>query len=424
MGAIVHLSSHHLEASARTTPKKILFRESTLRLFALETSQECYLSDRCESHDDNLQWRWAWRRPIRSGRELEKFNGLMDLLCNFRHGTGEDGWNFLLSNSNLFSVKSVRVAIDKCGIVPTSGTNPHDYVSTNTGCWKSVVKAGMEVHNMGFHFFEALSRKECYLSDRCESHDDNLQWRWAWRRPIKSGRELEEFNGLMDLLCFRHGTGEDGWNFLLSNSNLFSVKSVRVAIDKCGIVSTSGTNPHDYVSTNTGCWISIVKAGMEVHNMGFHFFEALSRKECYLSDRCESHDDNLQWRWAWRRPIKSGRELEEFNGLMDLLCFRHGTGEDGWNFLLSNSNLFSVKSVRVAIDKCGIVSTSRPTRWSSLIPSKFLIFVWRAERNRIPTRVELDLKGIDIPSILCPICDNELETVDHILAKCDWVSHL
>ncbi|PWA45529.1 reverse transcriptase zinc-binding domain-containing protein [Artemisia annua] len=65
-------------------------------------------------------------------------------------------------------------------------------------------------------------------------------------------------------------------------------------------------------------------------------------------------------------------------------------------------------------------STFRPTRWSSLIPSKVLIFVWRAERNRIPTRVELDLKGIDIPSILCPICDNELETVDHILAKCDW----
>jgi hypothetical protein len=117
-------------------------------------------------------------------------------------------------------------------------------------------------------------------------------------------------------------------------------------------------------------------------------------------------------------------ELEEFNVLMDLLYnFRHGTGENGWNLLLSNSNLFSVKSVRFAIDKCVIVSTSRPTRWSSLIPSKFLIFVWRAERNRIPTRVELDLKGIDIPSILCPIFETEFEIVDHILAKCDWVSY-
>ncbi|GJT78113.1 hypothetical protein Tco_1044838 [Tanacetum coccineum] len=37
------------------------------------------------------------------------------------------------------------------------GTKPHDYESTNNGCWKSIVKAGMEIHNMGFHFFEAFS---------------------------------------------------------------------------------------------------------------------------------------------------------------------------------------------------------------------------------------------------------------------------
>ncbi|GKA82055.1 hypothetical protein Tco_0788803 [Tanacetum coccineum] len=39
------------------------------------------------------------------------------------------------------------------------GTNPHDYESTNNGYRKSIVKAGMEIHNMGFHFFEAFGRK-------------------------------------------------------------------------------------------------------------------------------------------------------------------------------------------------------------------------------------------------------------------------
>ncbi|GKD25797.1 kinase-like domain, phloem protein 2-like protein [Tanacetum coccineum] len=39
------------------------------------------------------------------------------------------------------------------------GTNPHDYESTNNGYRKSIVNAGMEIHNMGFHFFEALGRK-------------------------------------------------------------------------------------------------------------------------------------------------------------------------------------------------------------------------------------------------------------------------
>lgn len=105
--------------------------------------------------------------------------------------------------------------------------------------------------------------------------------------------------------------------------------------------------------------------------------------------------------------------------------FRHGIGEDNWNFLLNNLNLFFDLLVRVALDKFwGLVSTSRPTRFSSLILSKVLVVVWRAERNRIPTLVELNLKGIGIPSILCPICDNDSRTVDHILAKWDWVSHL
>nr|GEX32906.1 cysteine-rich receptor-like protein kinase [Tanacetum cinerariifolium] len=39
---------------------------------------------------------WDWRRPIRSGRDMAGFDELMELLCNFRHGTGENGWNFLL----------------------------------------------------------------------------------------------------------------------------------------------------------------------------------------------------------------------------------------------------------------------------------------------------------------------------------------
>ncbi|GJS06574.1 hypothetical protein Tco_0363370 [Tanacetum coccineum] len=39
---------------------------------------------------------------------MAEFDELMELLCNFRHGTGEDGWNFLLSNSNLFYVKTVQ----------------------------------------------------------------------------------------------------------------------------------------------------------------------------------------------------------------------------------------------------------------------------------------------------------------------------
>ncbi|XP_071713623.1 uncharacterized protein [Rutidosis leptorrhynchoides] len=40
--------------------------------------------------------------------------------------------------------------------------------------------------------------------------------------------------------------------------------------------------------------------------------------------------------------------------------------------------------------------------------------------GRIPVRVELDKRGIDLDSVRCTVCDNDLETVEHILLKCSF----
>ncbi|GJU66241.1 aspartate--tRNA ligase, chloroplastic/mitochondrial [Tanacetum coccineum] len=59
------------------------------------------------------------------------------------------------------------------------------------------------------------------------------------------------------------------------------------------------------------------------------------------------------------------------------------------------------------------------TRWNKLVPIKVNIASWRIENRRIPTRVNLDSRGIDLHSTRCPICDDDLETEDHVLVKCD-----
>ncbi|GJX63103.1 RNA-directed DNA polymerase, eukaryota, reverse transcriptase zinc-binding domain protein [Tanacetum coccineum] len=64
-------------------------------------------------------------------------------------------------------------------------------------------------------------------------------------------------------------------------------------------------------------------------------------------------------------------------------------------------------------------SQSSPTRWNKLVPIKVNIAMWRTENRRLPTRVNLDNRGIDLDSIRCPVCDNDLETEEHILVKCD-----
>nr|GEY37529.1 RNA-directed DNA polymerase, eukaryota, reverse transcriptase zinc-binding domain protein [Tanacetum cinerariifolium] len=37
---------------------------------------------------------------------------------------------------------------------------------------------------------------------------------------------------------------------------------------------------------------------------------------------------------------------------------------------------------------------------------------------RLPTRSELDLRGIDVDSVRCPKCDNDIETKQHVFVSC------
>ena len=64
-------------------------------------------------------------------------------------------------------------------------------------------------------------------------------------------------------------------------------------------------------------------------------------------------------------------------------------------------------------------SGGQETLWNKLVPKKVNIFVWRALRGRLPVRAELDKRGVDLDSILCPSCDTIVETCAHSLSNCD-----
>lgn len=57
------------------------------------------------------------------------------------------------------------------------------------------------------------------------------------------------------------------------------------------------------------------------------------------------------------------------------------------------------------------------TRWNSLLPVKINIFIWRALRGRLPVRVALEDRGVDLDSVLCPICNEFQESLDLVGCK-------
>ncbi|GKD33073.1 RNA-directed DNA polymerase, eukaryota [Tanacetum coccineum] len=78
------------------------------------------------------------------------------------------------------------------------------------------------------------------------------------------------------------------------------------------------------------------------------------------------------------------------------------------------SDEFSVKSVRNLIDASLLPKSDVPTRWVKLIPIKVNIIAWRIRLDRLPTRMNLSSRGLEIPSIICSLCNEAAETTSHV----------
>nr|XP_043625865.1 uncharacterized protein LOC122597324 [Erigeron canadensis] len=50
--------------------------------------------------------------------------------------------------------------------------------------------------------------------------------------------------------------------------------------------------------------------------------------------------------------------------------------------------------------------------------------MWLVSLDRLPTRNNLAYKGMDMPSIRCPLCDNFVETCDHVFDSCEFASYV
>ncbi|GJU71070.1 RNA-directed DNA polymerase, eukaryota, reverse transcriptase zinc-binding domain protein [Tanacetum coccineum] len=59
--------------------------------------------------------------------------------------------------------------------------------------------------------------------------------------------------------------------------------------------------------------------------------------------------------------------------------------------------------------------------WNSWIPKKVNICTWRASLNRHLTRSNLAIRGVALPSFNCPLCNEEVESLEHCIINCPRV---
>ena len=91
-----------------------------------------------------------------------------------------------------------------------------------------------------------------------------------------------------------------------------------------------------------------------------------------------------------------------------------GSGPDTCIWSLDISGLFSVGVTRRYIDAQLLPTLPTSTRWSTTLPRKVNVFMWRLLLDRLPHRVNLSARGLEINSISCPVCDGFMESSDHL----------
>ncbi|XP_071698905.1 uncharacterized protein [Rutidosis leptorrhynchoides] len=123
-----------------------------------------------------------------------------------------------------------------------------------------------------------------------------------------------------------------------------------------------------------------------------------------------------------------GRLIGECKRLVDRITCNTKI-EDGSSKWVCNLNVkedYITKLVAKKIDEKFLSENPSDveTIRNKLIPQEIAIFVWRVLRSRVPVRFELEKRGIEIDSNLCPMCDKDVESVEHVIISCKYAKEV
>ncbi|GKE21150.1 RNA-directed DNA polymerase, eukaryota, reverse transcriptase zinc-binding domain protein, partial [Tanacetum coccineum] len=119
-------------------------------------------------------------------------------------------------------------------------------------------------------------------------------------------------------------------------------------------------------------------------------------KDCKVGDRWGEVNGVWGGMWSWRVPPR-GISLDDIRTLSILI---------GDLRLLESENDNMIGEHHV---------------WNSWIPRNVNICAWRASLNRFPTRSNLATRGVALPSFNCPLCNEEVESLEHCIINCPRV---
>lgn len=123
--------------------------------------------------------------------------------------------------------------------------------------------------------------------------------------------------------------------------------------------------------------------------------------------------------WLNPRGGAESTQIELLSQAMNSVVIRDDP--DRWIWPLDVTSCFSVASMRRYIKDQLCVHRGSPTWWLRLVPIKVNVFALRLALNKLPTKPNMSLRGMELSSISCPICNSYVESTEHLFFSCHVV---
>ncbi|GJZ47895.1 putative RNA-directed DNA polymerase, eukaryota, reverse transcriptase zinc-binding domain protein [Tanacetum coccineum] len=170
-------------------------------------------------------------------------------------------------------------------------------------------------------------------------------------------------------------------------------------------------------------WIDKWVGGVKLCDRFPRLYHLDRRKEGMVADKGNWVDGAWCWKWEWVRDLRGRacKEFEDFQILFQNVVIMFDC-RDRWRWTLHKSGDVIVKELTKLVEEkiLDVNNGGDATIWNKWVPKKVNIFVWRALKGRLPVHEELDKRGIDLDSILCPSCGDIVESCSHCLVMCNF----
>ncbi|GKA19294.1 RNA-directed DNA polymerase, eukaryota, reverse transcriptase zinc-binding domain protein [Tanacetum coccineum] len=392
-------------------------------LYCLESEEICMLNERLIS--DTLSWNW--RRPITYGRTSDLLHILMHELRHVALSANSDSWTWSVGVDGVFSVAATRLPIDH-SILPSSTIetrwNKGLPKKVNIFIWRlhldrlptrlNLSKRGLEIDSILSPIRNANVESNDHIFFNCEVSSSVWDLIRLWCNiscplPSSSHDWIAWIDNWPEIHGQDGGIG-DGRARKSSHSPWYSIiqsvsKLQAKGIDLLGMCSRSVGN-----GNSTSFWGDSWCGGRPLKDKFPRVYALERNKLCSVAQR---HNIEV-WPSVLKRPPRGGAESNQFDEMIQSIQNVILTDSaDGWKWELSSSG-FSVASMGHYIDEQTLPGSLTSTRWVRCIPIKVNIFIWKLLLDKLPTLVNMDKKGIHVASLLCRVCNEHVENIDHL----------